>query len=130
MTQAQKDAAKDQQRIDLVTKLAIAGVKHGTYTARTGLGMVAGNKRAMNALGEVPGAQGLVRGVDGFMNPSKARNQKRADLAAAEEAQQEVRKSPPPVAEKKGGLSGLMGGKERSFDMAEDRALVTQRLKG
>jgi hypothetical protein len=118
MTREETDAAKEAQRLDLLTRFAIAGVKHGTSSARSGLGMVAGNKRAMNALGDLPGAQGLVRGADGFLNPNKARNKVAAPGAVApnggeEEVEAVVmeKKKAPPVAEKKKGVSGLISGK-------------------
>ena len=108
--------------MDLVTRLAVAGIKHGTSGARTSLGLVAGNKRAMNALGDVPGAQGLVRGADGFLNPNKARNQKspsaavgngngygHGDEGIGQDSQEGKKVPPPPPEKKKGLLSGKVG---------------------
>lgn len=124
MSRAEKDAAKqqakEQQRMDLVSRLAIHSIKASTSTARTSLGLVAGNKRAMAALRDIPGAQGLVKGADGVLNPGKARNQKPQQQQQQEQQYSEVqgKKSPPPPPEKKmgGGLSGFSGKVSRSQD--------------
>ena len=101
-----------------MTRLAVAGIKHGTSGARNGLGLVAGNKRAMNALGDVPGAQGLVKGADGFLNPNKARNQKspsggvgngNGDEVIGQGFQEGKQAPPPPPEKKKGLMSGKVG---------------------
>ncbi len=122
MTREQKEALAEQKRLDLVTKIAKAGVKHGTSSARNGLSLVAGNKRAMAALGDVPGAQGLVRGADGFLNPNKARNQKKVEMSGQQETvEEQERQNPLPVVEEKkgmggmGGFGGLMSGKVTSM---------------
>jgi hypothetical protein len=106
MTEAEaKQRAKEAERLDQVGKYAQIGLKHSVNGARSSLGMVAKNNTIMKGLDNY-GLGGMVRGVDGAVNPKKV-----APVVVEAEVQPQA---PVQVQEKKkGGMSGLLGGKVR-----------------
>ncbi|EIW72793.1 hypothetical protein TREMEDRAFT_24523, partial [Tremella mesenterica DSM 1558] len=67
------ETTSQNDKPDMTTRFVVAGIKHGTSGAKTGLGMVAKNTGAMGALDKA-GMGGLVRGADRSFNSNKDRN--------------------------------------------------------
>jgi hypothetical protein len=101
-----REREKEAQRMDTVSRLAQKSIMHSTAGARSSLGMISRNDKAMSALDKY-GAGGLVRGAEGLVGKKKE-----TTTTTAEEGAGANGKGPAPVPPgKKGGVSGLVSGK-------------------
>lgn len=117
-----KDKEAEAKRVEMVTKYAQKGIKHGTAGARSGIGMVSRNATAMGALDKY-GAGGLVRGADFMLGKKPDAN---ANAAQAQAQNGSGLPSPPPEKKKGGGVSGLVSGKVSSSHEEQDTLSQTK----
>jgi hypothetical protein len=94
-----KDKAAEAKRIEMVSKLASKGVKHGTAGARASLGLINKNSTAMGVMDKY-GVGNVVRSADSLMGKKPAQQQGQATNGAS---------SPPPSTGN--GASGLVSSK-------------------
>ena len=101
-----KDKADEAKRIEMVSKLASKGMKHGTAGARASLGLINKNSTAMGMMDKY-GVGNVVRSADSMMGKKPAQQQGQGANGAP---------SPPPSGGN--GASGLMSSKVSSMTMS------------
>ncbi|WWC86280.1 uncharacterized protein L201_001153 [Kwoniella dendrophila CBS 6074] len=94
---------------DMAQRFISSSIRLGTKGTKSGIGAISKNKDAMDLLGKVPGAAGMVKGANNRLN-SPPPNDNGASIEEVTITQEKIKPAPPT---KKGGVAGLVS--SRSF---------------